>query len=144
MRYQLLTPWPVGQFCVEAGTVIDLNKPEVEYTQPEKLVEGHTPPLFSTLALDWDCAETMWRNYPEFRHKLRRALGPFHEEMFERLVRGELQVLSREQVSLAQSDYPERLKKDRAEQAKRKQQTADFKRELQEKINDKAKEKLNG
>jgi hypothetical protein len=123
VRYQLTNPFVVGQFAIPAATVINLDKAESELTQWEKFAKGHTPPI-DALSLDWDCAEVMWRKYPDFRHRLKRHLGPYHEEIFQQLERGELQLLTREQVQLAQNpDYLEEMKKARkaAEKLKRKQ-----------------------
>ena len=41
MRYQLLKAWPVGQFCIEAGTVIDTDAND----QWSQLVKNLPPPL---------------------------------------------------------------------------------------------------
>ena len=47
MRYQLLKAWPVGQFCIEAGTVIDTESND----QWSTLVKHLRPPL-NVMALD--------------------------------------------------------------------------------------------
>ena len=113
MRYQLANAFVIGQFAIPAATFINLDKPENELTQWEKFAKGHVPPL-DAIALDWDCADVMHRAYPGHRHRLKRQLEPFHEEMFGKLESGELQVLSREQVQLARNpDYLEAMEKAR-------------------------------
>ena len=99
MRFCMLQPWPIGQFCIGPGTVINGDRAdESQMTFGERLCEGRVPPLNAVLALDYDCAWVMHQAYPEFRHRLQRKLGPFGEEMFEKLARGELHLLTREEV----------------------------------------------
>jgi hypothetical protein len=148
VRYQLLTAWPVsGQHCIEAGTEIDLNQPESAWTQNERWVAGRTPPINCILALDWDAAWVMHESYPDFRHRLRRQLTPLHEEMFQRLVDGRLRVLSRAQVSLAKQlgeAGGAAIARDREEQAKREREAVEFKRELQQQIDERINERRSG
>jgi hypothetical protein len=122
MRFQMLQDWPISQFCISAGTFLNLDKPEAQMTQCERWAENRTPPLNAILALDWECAWVMHEAYPEFRHRLRRQLGPLHQEIFGRLERGELTILTREQVKLARNleamlQKKERTVKWRAKQA---------------------------
>jgi hypothetical protein len=134
----MLEPWPIGQFCVPNGTFLNCDKPVEEMTEWERLVQDRVPPLNAVLALDWSCAWEMHEAYPDHRHRLRRLLGPFHEEMFQRLVDGSLRVLSRAQVSLArqlEAPLDVMVAKERAEQAQRKDEAAKFRRELEEQLN---------
>jgi hypothetical protein len=85
VRFQINQGWLVGQFLIPHGTVIDGDgKQDYQLTEAERLARGRTPPLDST-ALDYDCALTLWRAFPEHRHRLRRSLSPFDRETFERL-----------------------------------------------------------
>ena len=62
MRYQLLTAWPIGQFCIEAGTTIDLNIPQQFWTDNAKLAYGRIPPP-DAIALDRECRDFMKKAY---------------------------------------------------------------------------------
>ena len=72
MKFMLQTPWPIGQFCIDAGVTIDLGKPEAQLSDWEKLARGRIPPI-DALALDEECAQHMRRCYPGFLHRLRKA-----------------------------------------------------------------------
>jgi hypothetical protein len=97
VRYQLMNAFVVGQFAIPAATFINLDKAESEMSQWEQFAKGRTPPI-DALSLDWDCSITMHESYPEFRHRLQRNLGPFHEEIFQRLVDGSLRLPRRGEV----------------------------------------------
>jgi xylose isomerase len=89
-------------------------------TQWEKFAKGHVPPI-DALALDWDAAWTIWEAYPEFRHRLRRNLAPFHEEMFQKILSGKIKMLTREQCRQAATLTDlEKMDRDRATQVRRK------------------------
>jgi hypothetical protein len=86
VRFQVNQGWPIGQTLIPAATVIDIgDKPEHELSEFERLARGKIPPLDAT-ALDYDSALTLWRAYPEHRHRLRRNLDDFNEETFQRLL----------------------------------------------------------
>jgi hypothetical protein len=86
MRFQIANGWPIGQFLIPAGVVINIgDKEDCELTEYEKLAKGRIPPI-DICALDADCAVAMWRFYPFSRDRLRRELSPFETETFERLL----------------------------------------------------------
>jgi hypothetical protein len=86
MRFQVNEGWPIGQFLIPASTIIDIgDKPDHELTEFERLARGRPIPLSAT-ALDYDSALVLWRAFPEQRHRLRRDLSPFDQEIFEKLL----------------------------------------------------------
>jgi hypothetical protein len=75
MKYQLAGHgWPIGQWLIPVGTVIDHTKTPEQMTDWEKLALGKLPPL-NAVALDDDCAEAMANGYPGHRHLLHKARG---------------------------------------------------------------------
>ena len=75
MKYQLSgCGWPVGQFLIPVGTIIDLTKPPEQMNDWEKLALGKLPPL-NALALDDDCANAMEQGYPGHLYLLHKAPG---------------------------------------------------------------------
>jgi hypothetical protein len=87
MRFQVNQGWLIGgQFLVPASEIIDLvDKQDHELSPCELLAKGLIPPLDST-ALDVDAALVLWNKYPDHRHRLRRDLDPFSEQMFQDLL----------------------------------------------------------
>jgi hypothetical protein len=86
MKFQVNTGWPIGQFLIPPATIIDIaDKPDAELSEFERLAKGRPIPIDCT-ALDFDSALTLWRAYPEHRHRLRRHLDDFNEETFQRLL----------------------------------------------------------
>jgi hypothetical protein len=65
VKYQLLGAWPVGQFCIEAGTVIDLSGTD----QWSQLVKGLPPPL-TAMPLDRYTWEWMKLLHPGETHQI--------------------------------------------------------------------------
>jgi hypothetical protein len=64
MRFELLEPWPVGQFLVPAGTIIDGKAPQWR---------GMALPLpmpMDAKALDQDAADHLSMAYPFHLHLL--------------------------------------------------------------------------
>jgi hypothetical protein len=75
----------IDQTLIPPSTVIDLaDKQDHEMTPSELLAKGRPIPLDVT-ALDADCAISLWKSYPDHRHRLRRNLDPAQEALFARL-----------------------------------------------------------
>lgn len=75
MKYQLAQHgWPIGQFLIPVGTIIDLTKDPEQMNDWEKLAQGKLPPL-NALALDDDCANAMEQGYPGHLYLLHKAPG---------------------------------------------------------------------
>jgi hypothetical protein len=93
MRFQVGNGWVIGAVCIPASVIINLapDKREEDHTEFEKLARGRLPPPIDSCALDWDCAVTMWRAYDGLRHRLHRHLSSYDQEMFDRIVSGDLQ-----------------------------------------------------
>jgi hypothetical protein len=70
MRYQLLGPWPVNQFCIPAGTVIDLSGTD----QWSMLVKHLRPPL-NGMPLDRYTWEWFQKLYPGEKHQIITPAG---------------------------------------------------------------------
>jgi hypothetical protein len=86
VRFQVNQGWAIGQFLIPPATIIDIaDKPDAELSEFERLAKGRPIPIDCT-ALDYDSALTLWRAYPEHRHRLRRNLDDFNEETFQRLL----------------------------------------------------------
>jgi hypothetical protein len=77
MKFQMLEPWPIGQFCVPNGTLLNCDKPVEEMTEWERLVQDRVPPLNAVLALDWEAAWVMHEAYPGHRIDFGATLDPF-------------------------------------------------------------------
>lgn len=104
MRFMMLQDWPIGQFTISSGTTLNLDRDEAQMTQCERWAKDRIPPLNAILSLDWECAWVMHEAYGEnFSHRLKRALGSFHEEFFGKLIRGDVKLLSRAQVQQAKA-----------------------------------------
>jgi hypothetical protein len=59
MKFQLTQHgWPIGQWLIPAGEIIDLDKSPEQMTGFERLAVGKTPPM-NAIALDDDCADAM-------------------------------------------------------------------------------------
>jgi hypothetical protein len=43
--YQLLTPWSIGSVCLDAGTLINTDKPTQFWSEAERLAAAHPIPL---------------------------------------------------------------------------------------------------
>jgi hypothetical protein len=59
MKYQLLGAWPINQFCIPAGTIIDLNGTD----QWSQLAKNRPPPL-NAMPLDrytWEWMKKLHR-----------------------------------------------------------------------------------
>ena len=65
MRFQLLGPWPVNQFCIPAGTIIEINGTD----QWSLLVKGLRPPL-NSMPLDKYTWEWLQKLYPGETHQI--------------------------------------------------------------------------
>ena len=74
MRYQLLGPWPVGQHCIPAGTIIDLNGTD----QWSTLVKGLRPPL-TAMPLTRETWAWMKKLYPGLHHQIVTPAGADRE-----------------------------------------------------------------
>jgi len=76
MRFQLdTTGWSIGAVLIPAGTEINLDKPDAQLTEFEKLAKSHLPPPMNALALDDASEALMRRAYPWHGHLIRRATG---------------------------------------------------------------------
>jgi hypothetical protein len=73
VKYQLLTAWPIGQFCIEAGTELNLSKPASEMSNWEKLADGRVPPA-GAIALDEEARGLMKWAHPSRGHPSRDAV----------------------------------------------------------------------
>jgi hypothetical protein len=81
MRYQLVDHgWPIGQWLIPAGTIIDLSKPDTQLTDFEKLAKGRVPPL-NALALDPECVELMRTAYHSHHHLLRSDVTQWEKDI---------------------------------------------------------------
>jgi len=82
MRFQLKdTGWPIGQYLVPVGTILDLGNPTTDW---DRLAMSHMPPPLNAVALDQECAEFMHRVYPGQRHLLHVAIQPTQTETKEK------------------------------------------------------------
>jgi hypothetical protein len=70
MLYQLLGPWPVGQFCIPAGTVINSAGTD----QWSQLAKGLPPPL-TAMPLDRHTWQRMKELYPDQIHLIVTPAG---------------------------------------------------------------------
>jgi hypothetical protein len=75
MKYQLAQHgWPIGQWLIPVGTVIDHGKAPEQMNDWEKLALGKLPPM-NAVPLDTDCAEAMAKGYPGHLFLLHKVPG---------------------------------------------------------------------
>jgi hypothetical protein len=70
MKYQLLGAWPVQEFCIPAGTIIDTTATD----QWSMLVKHLRPPL-NAMPLDKYTFEWMQKLYPGEKHQILTPAG---------------------------------------------------------------------
>ena len=71
MRYQILSGgWPVGQYLIPAGTVINTASDD----QWSNLAKGRPPPL-NSMPLDWETWQKMKKLHPGETHQIITPAG---------------------------------------------------------------------
>jgi hypothetical protein len=70
MRYQLRGDWPIGQFCIPVGTVIDTDASD----QWSSLAKGRPPPL-NAMPLNRETWKWMRGLYPGLTHQIVTPAG---------------------------------------------------------------------
>lgn len=70
MKYQLTGGWPLGQWFIPPGTIVDFTAPSTQWGNAEMWTQGLVPPP-NALALDQDCSDQMKLAYPQARGLMR-------------------------------------------------------------------------